>query len=431
MLKKILISLLTFTFLFSAVNYLNAQEGVYKKTQEKLYKKENVKKEKAQNEIGRAVFSIGFSSLAIGNDPCQGAEKPMGGLKKYGSKGITLGKLPGKPSVSVGRQGQVMEGEASTYGAETGSSENVCYEGTDWMGRNCVEATANPDGTTTFKNKVDEDCVIDMGDMGTVHLAPKSEITLNTQKDESVFKDMIEGLGKARSWIIHQLPDDWTKPQPSRTSPVGVRGNCDPEGIAGGCRVDAGSGVVRAPIPEYLNTMADAERKGLAKRLRWSRVNPSPESAGPSEVPQPTKTYPSESTKSGYEKEKGSKMDKEGTIINPSESASEKSSGRGFDLCGRHLPTTEEAAAMGFDPGRIVDPANRDWTGRIEQQGTDRTLTWSKTVSTANGSVKVEYTYKEGELVGINYEFFDQKGNKIGYASYNSKEGKVEAKRLR
>lgn len=236
----------------------------------------------------------------------------------------------------------------------------------------------------------------------------------------------------ARSWIIDKIPD-WAKPNPSpsRTSAVGVRGNCDPEGIAGGCRVSAGEGTVQATIPEYINTMADAERKGLAKKLMWTRVNPSPESAGPTEGPTPYgKSYPEQSTKSGYEKEKGSKVSKEETIINPSESASGRGD-RSINFCGRKLPTPEQAAAMGFDPGRIIDPANRDWTGRIEERGNERTLIWSKTVSTANGSVKVEYSYKEGKLVSINYEFFDQKGNKIGYATFDGKNRTVEAKRLK
>lgn len=86
---------------------------------------------------------------------------------------------------------------------------------------------------------------------------------------------------------------------------------------------------------------------------------------------------------------------------------------------------------MGFDPGRITDPAKRDWTGRIEQQGTERTITWSKTIYSDRGFVKVEYTYKEGELVAINYEFFDQKGNKTGYVFYDSRNKTIEAKRLR
>ncbi|MFN3480084.1 MAG: hypothetical protein ACK415_06820 [Thermodesulfovibrionales bacterium] len=425
MYKKILINLLTTTFFFSVVNYLQAQEGFYKKTQEKLYRKENVKKEEARNEVGRAIFSIGFSAPAIGNDPCQGVEKTMGGMKKYTLPGAAeLTGLPTKPSVSVGRQGQIMEGETSSYHAE-----NVCYEGYDFQGNKCVEATANPDGTTTFKNTSEDKCVIVMNDKQTLSLAPKSEVTLNTERKDP--NPVLEGIRKARSWITDKLPD-WTKSSssPSKSSAVGVRGNCDPEGVAGGCIVNAGSGVVQTTIPEYINTMAEAERKGLAKKLRWTRVNPSPESPGSTEGPPISKTSPGEVTKSGFEKEKGSKVSKGETIINPSESAS-GGRGRSTDLCGRHLLAPEQAASMGFDPGRITDPANRDWTGRIEQRGTERTLTWSKTAPTASGSVKVEYTYKEGELVAINYEFFDKKGNKIGYATFDGKNRTVEAKRLK
>ncbi len=418
-------------FILSFISVSYSQDNIYKKTQEKIYKKMNVKKEDAREAVGKAIFSIGFSSPALGNDPCQGVEKTMGGMKKYGSGGISLGKLPGKPSVSIGKQGQIMEGETSQESVESYSAENVCYEGYDAQGNKCVEATANPDGTTTFKNESDESCIIQLGDKHTLSLAPHSEITTNTQREEN--NPILEGLGKVRSWIIDKIPD-WMEPEPSshRTSAVGVRGNCDPEGIAGGCRINAGSGVVLPTLPEYLTFMAKAEKEGFAKRLRWTRINPSPESAGTSEGPKPSvgTTHPGQSTKSGYEKEKGSKVDKGGTITNPSEPSSGKAGGRGLDFCGRHLPTPQEAASMGFDPGRITDPANRDWTGRIEQRGTERTLTWSKTVS-GKENVRVEYTYKDGGLVAINYEFFDKKGNKIGLASYDAKTGTVEAKRLK
>lgn len=422
--KTIIVAL----FILSFISVSYSQDNVYKKTQEKIYKKTNVKREETREEVGRAIFSIGLSSPAIGNDPCQGVEKTMGGMKKYGADSISLGKLPGKPSVSIGKQGQVMEGETSQESVESYSAENVSYEGYDAQGNKCAEATANPDGTTTFKNESDEKCIIQIGDKHTLSLAPHSEITTNTQRKENnpILEGLLEGLGKA--WIIIRI-----KPEPSfSTSYVGVRGNCDPEGIAGGCRINAGSGVVLPTLPEYLTFMAKAEKEGFAKRLRWTRINPSPESAGPSEGPKSSAgtTYPGQSTKSGYEREKGSKVDKGGTIINPSEPSSGKAGGRGLDFCGRHLPTPQEAASMGFDPGRITDPAKRDWTGRIEQRGTERTLTWSKTVS-GKENVRVEYTYKDGGLVAINYEFFDKKGKRIGFASYDAKTGTVEAKRLK
>lgn len=413
MTKKIILNIiLALFFIFSLATFSNSQE--------KLFKKINVKKEEAPDEVRRAIFSIGISAPAIGNDPCQGTGKTTGGIKKYNPESFSLGKLPSKPTISDGRQGQIMEGEGSSY-----SAENICYEGSDPQGNKCSEAIANPDGTTTFKNTSEDKCVVVINEKQTVSLAPNSEITINTEKKES--NPVLEGLGKAWSWLRKDLPD-WAKS--SKGSVTGVRGNCDPEGIAGGCRVNAGYGVVHKTLPEYLNAMAEDEKKGLAKRLRWDRVNPSPESAGSLEGPKPTETYPNKSTKSGYEKEKSSKVDKGVTIINPSDSDSGRG-GSSIDFCGRHLPTPEQAAAMGFDPGKITDPANRDWTGRIEQRRTERTLTWSKTIYSYKGSVKVEYTYKEGEVVSINYEFFDQKGNKIGYAVYDSRNRTVEAKRLK
>lgn len=392
--------------------------------QEKIYKKTNVKEEEAEREVGRAIFSIGFSMPAIGNDPCQGVEKTMGGLKKYKPKGAAeFTGLPTKPSTSIGKQGQIMQGE--TY-----SDENVCYEGYDRDGQKCVEATANPDGTTTFKNTSDQSCVIQMGENHTVSLSPKSEITINTEKKDNNW--ILEGLGKTRSWIMDNLPD-WAKssPSPPKGSIAGPRGNCDPEGIAGGCRVNAGSGVVLPTLPEYLDAISKWEKEGLATKLKWSRINPSPDSVGPSGGPSPTQTYPSHATKSGYEREKASKTDKRDPIINPSEGSASGSRGRSFDFCGRNLPTPEQAAAMGFDPGRITDPARHDWTGRIEQRRTDRTLTWSKAIQSGKGNIKVEYTYREGKLVAIRYEFFDKGGNKIGSAFYDVGNRVVEAKRLR
>lgn len=252
MTKKIIFNIiLTLFFLFSLVTFSNSQEKTFKKT--------DVKKEEAKNEVRRAIFSIGFSAPAIGNDPCQGVEKTMGGMKKYGSESFSLANLPSRPTISVGRQGQIMEGEGSSY-----SAENVCYEGSDPQGNRCVEATANPDGTTTLKNTSEDKCAVVMGEKQTVSLAPKSEITINTEKKEP--NPFLEGLGKARSWIMDNLPD-WAKSSssPSKGSAVGARGNCDPEGIAGGCRVNAGYGVVHETLPEYLNAMAEGEKKDLQK----------------------------------------------------------------------------------------------------------------------------------------------------------------------
>ncbi|WP_297212829.1 MULTISPECIES: hypothetical protein [Thermodesulfovibrio] len=395
---------------------------------EKFYKKDNVSEGEASKEIGKAILSIGFSMPAIGNDPCQGMEKTIGGMKKYSPKRASeVTGLPTKPSTSVGRQGQIMEGESSQV-IESYSSQNVCYEGYDREGKKCVEAIANSDGTTTFKNTSDKSCIIQIGDNHTLSLAPKSEITTNTQKEKN--NPLTEGLGKARSWLLDKLPD-WTKSSPSspKGSGVGVRGNCDPEGIAGGCIINAGSGLVLPTLPEYLSFIDDSEKKGLATKLKWSRINPSPDSSVPSEGPKPTETYPSQSTKSGYEREKSSKTDKGGTIINPSDSSSSRG-GRNIDFCGRNLPTPEQAASMGFNPAKITDPANRDWTGRIEQTQQERSLIWSKSMRNNDGSiVKIERRYVDGKLSSINYTFYNKDGKQIGIVSYDSKARAVKGER--
>lgn len=409
----------TFVFLFSV-----QAEGI-----EKSYKKDNVSEGEASKEIGKAIMSIGFSMPAIGNDPCQGIERTIGGMKKYSPKGASeITGLPTKPSISAGRQGQIMEGESS-QGIEAYSAENVCYEGYDRAGNKCVEAIANSDGTTTFKNTSEQSCIIQIGDKHTLTLAPKSEITTNTEKEKN--NPLTEGLGKARSWLLDKLPD-WAKSSSSslKGSGIGVRGNCDPEGIAGGCNINAGSGLVLPTLPEYLSFIVDAEKKGLAAKLKWSRVNPSPDSTVPSEGPKPTETYPSQSTKSGYEKEKSAKTDKGGAIINPSDSSSSSRGGRNIDFCGRNLPTPEQAASMGFNPTKITDPANRDWTGRIEQTQQERSLVWSKSIRNSDGSlIKVERRYKEGNLISISYTFYSKDGKPIGFVNYDSKARSVKGER--
>lgn len=394
--------------------------------QEKEKSRSNVKPEDAQGVMGQVVASLGFDMPPFGNDPCQSATKRMGGLKKYGSGNISLGKLPTKPTISAGKQGQVMEGEQATEGENVYTAENVCYEAYDSQGNKCLEATANPDGSTTFKNTSDGGCTIQLGEGNVLHLARKTEVTIKP-REETIGKKVLWTIGKAWLWIKVDKP-----PTSGKSSAVGVRGNCDPYGITGGCIVEKGSAWV---VPSWLNPMdeiIEAEKNGWIENLRWNRVNPSPEGTGPKQGPSSSidKTHPGQATKSGYEKEKDSKVDKGGTIINPSESSSGKGQLRSIDLCGKHLPTPQEAAAMGFDPARITDPANREWTGRIEERGTERTLTWSKMIS-GKENVKVEYTYKNGELVGINYEFYDQIGNRIGYATYDAETKTVKAKRLK
>ena len=147
--------------------------------------------------------------------------------------------------------------------------------------------------------------------------------------------------------------------------------------------------------------------------------------------PTPSKTYPGESAKSGFRKEKESKASKGGQIINPS---GERGTGHpaGFDFCGRHLPSPEEYARMGFDPGKITDPVDRSWNGRIEQVQNQRTLVWSKAAKRADGSsLKIERRYKEGSISSLSYQLFDKKGEKIGYINYDSKTGKIDGVRLR
>lgn len=416
-------TIVTFLILsFISVSY--SQDNIYKKTQEKIYKKTNVKREEAREEVGKAIFSIGFSSPAIGNDPCQGVEKTMGGMKKYGSGGISLGKLPGKPSVSIGKQGQVMEGGEVNRDEE---NKEIIKEMDSAMSDFLDNKTESAEQHLENAREInDERTRRDMDEVKNTENPTKEQLN-------NLAEDIHTG------WVIGRNDDNLDRQAWQEFAKGAVRSTEYPED-----RKEWIKKTIYTPNPEIVSCdspvckKADELRKKYKNQLEASVRKGKEETVGKQEQIggktlnkglQPSKTYPSESTKSGYEKEKGSKVDKGGTIINPSEPSSGKAGGRGLDFCGRHLPTPQEAASMGFDPGRITDPAS-DWTGRIEQRGTERTLTWSKTVS-GKENVRGEYTYKDGELVAINYEFFDKKGNRIGFASYDARTGTVEAKRLK
>jgi hypothetical protein len=90
----------------------------------KVITKNNVPPENADKETASIIISLGFSSPAIGNDPCHGAQKPMGGMKTYSN--ISLGGGVAKPSVSVGKSGQAMEEEEGH--PEVEDQGNVYYD---------------------------------------------------------------------------------------------------------------------------------------------------------------------------------------------------------------------------------------------------------------------------------------------------------------
>jgi hypothetical protein len=418
---------------FSAVLILGfgSAYGQVKQDQKpKVITKNNVPPENADKETASIIISLGFSSPAIGNDPCQGAQKTMGGMKKYSSSNISLGKLPSKPSVSVGKSGQAMEGEEVYPGVEVQGQGNVCIESYDSEGNACVRATTDGQtGKTTYENLSDKSCDVQIGKNEVLHLTPKSQVTLDPPKEKTTGEKILQGSVKVWKEIRDFFGVESKPSRPTRASVTGVRGNCDPYGITGGCRVDKGSAWV---IPSWFNPMdklREAESKGWVEKLKSQRVNPNPESAIPSGGPTPAKTYPGESTKSGYEKEKESKTQKGELVTNPTDEGGAFSS-RGFDLCGRHLPSPEEFAKMKFDPGHIVDPVDKTWTGKIEQVEQERSLVWSKSVINSDGSsVRVERRYTNGNLSSISYTFYDKNGKQIGSVNYNARNSSVTGER--
>jgi hypothetical protein len=284
-------------------------------------------------------------------------------------------------------------------------------------------------GKTTVENLSDDPVDVQIGKDVVLHLAPESKVTLDPPKEKTVGQKILEGLGKAWKETRDLFGIESKPSRPTRPSGTGVRGDCDPYGITGGCRVDKGSAWV---IPPWLNPMdklREAESKGWVEELKSRRVNPNPESAIPSGGPTPAKTYPGESTKSGYEKEKGSKTGKGELVTNPTGEGGGFSS-RGFDLCERHLPSPEEFTKMKLDPGHIVDPVDRTWTGRIEQGEQERSLVWSKGLINRDGSsVRVERKYTNGSLSSISYTFYDKNGKQIGSVNYNARDGSIKGER--
>ncbi|MGQ9648455.1 MAG: hypothetical protein ACUVWO_18190 [Thermodesulfobacteriota bacterium] len=213
-----------------------------------------------------------------------------------------------------------------------------------------------------------------------------------------------------------------TVPEESKTFWRKVAENPNPENVS--CDSPPCSEVRKAA--EKMGGYLDEYKKSKQAKIgRGGLIGGKISSQGPTS----TTTWPGQATRSGFEREKESKMKKRGTVSTPSESSG-GAGGRSIDMCGRHLPTPAEAAAMGFNPMKITDPAS-DWTGRIEQKGTNKTLTWSKSAVNRRGkTVRVEHTYKDGSLVSSLYEVFDRSGKRIGTALYDAKTGSITAKRF-
>ncbi|MCX8034301.1 MAG: hypothetical protein N3A00_03165 [Thermodesulfovibrio sp.] len=409
-------------FLLSAQVKFQQMQSISEVAVKKEIKKTNVKQEEAENEVTKAIYSIGLSTPSIGNDPCQGIGKTIGGMKKYGTKGASeVTGLPTKPSVSVGKQEQAMEGEVNREEENKQIISEMDAAMSDFLNNNNESAQKHLDNARDINDNRTR------RDMEEVKNAENPTAEQLDRLAEDIWTGGV--IGRNDDSLNFQAWQEFAK--------GAIRSSEYPED-----RKELLKKTIYTPNPEFVPCdspvckKADEVRKKFTKQLeadkeRKSKITKQEQIGGKGRSDkQPTETYPGESTKSGYEKEKSSKIDKKESIIYPSDSAQGKGRGN-IDFCGRNLPTPEEAAAMGFDPGRIINPATGDWKGSIKQRATERTLTWSKTVSTDRNVIIVENTYKDGELIEINYNFFDKKGNKIGYASYKYKTKTVEAKRFK
>jgi hypothetical protein len=403
---------------------LGSAYGQVKQDQKpKVITKNNVPPENADKETASIIISLGFTSPAIGNDPCQGAQKPMGGIKKYSSTNISLGKLPGEPSVSVGKSGQAMEGEVDRKKEEQEIIKEMDSAMDNFLHNNNEEAMKHLEKA----REINDDRT--RRDMEAVK---NSE---NPTKEQ--LNNLVEDI--QTGWVIGRNDDNLDRQAWQEFAKGAVRSAEYPED-----RKEWIKKSIYTPNPEIVSCdspvckKADELRRKYQKELEASiqkgkegKVGKQEQTGGRTSRKgmQPAKTYPGESIKSGYEKEKESKIDKGGLVTNPTGEGGRFSS-RGFDLCGRHLPSPEEFAKMKLDPGHIVDPVDRTWTGRIEQVEQERSLVWSKSVINRDGSsVRVERRYTNGNLSSISYTFYDKNGKQIGSVNYNARDKSIKGER--
>ena len=418
--KRLTVFLVLFLLVFGfGVAY--AQKRPEKKPD--VITKNNVPPEKADEETSRVILSLGFSSPPFGTDPCQGAEKRLGGMKKYSPEGMSLGKLPGKPSVSIGKSGQAMEGEVDRKEEEKEIIDEMDSAMNDFLNNKKESAEQHLDNAREIN---DDRTRRDMEEV------KNAENPTNEQLDR-LAEDIHTG------WVIGRNDDNLDRQAWQEFAKGAVRSTEYPQD-----RKEWIKKTIYTPNPELVSCdspvckKADELRRKYRKQLEASIRKGKEEKIGKQEQiggrtsskgMQPSKTYPSEATKSGYEREKEAKTGKGGLVTNPSGEGGGFST-RGFDLCGRHLPTPQEMTAMKLDPGHIVDPADRTWTGRIEQIGQERSLTWSKSMRGSDGyMVKVERRYTDGNLSSISYTFYDRNGRQIGAVNYNAKDRSVTGER--
>jgi len=389
----------------------------------KVITKNNVPPEKADKETASIIISLGFSSPTIGNDPCQGAQKPMGGMKKYSSTNISLGKLSDKPSVSVGKSGQAMEGEVDRKKED----------------QEIIEEMDSAMDNFSHNNK--EAAEQDLGEARKINDDRTRRDMEEVKNSENPTKEQLDNLAEDihTGWVIGRNDDNLDRQAWQEFAKGAVRSTEYPED-----RKEWIKKTIYTPNPEIVSCdspvcgKADELRRKYQKELEASiqknkegKVGKQEQIGGKTSKKgmQPAKTYPGESTKSDYEKEKESKTQKGELVTNPTGEGGGFSS-KGFDLCGRHLPSPEEFTKMKLDPGHIVDPADRTWTGRIEQIEQERSLVWSKSVINSDGSsVRVERRYTNGNLSSISYTFYDKNRKQIGSVNYNAMDRSVTGER--
>jgi|GEM_PF-4438806 len=389
----------------------------------KVITKSNVSPENADKEVSNIIISLEFSAPSFGSDPCSNMEKSRMGKSNIQIKGASeMTGLPG-PSVNIGKSGQAMEGEVDRKEED----QEIIKE----------MDSAMDDFSNNNKESAEQ------------HLENAREINDNrTRRDmeavknsENPTKEQLDNLAEDihTGWVIGRNDDNLDRQAWQEFAKGAVRSTEYPED-----RKEWIKKTIYTPNPEIVSCdspvckKADELRRKYQKELEVSIQKGKEGKIGKQEQiggkttekgMQPAKTYPGESIKAGYEKEKKAKTGKGGLVTNPTGEGG-GFSGRGFDLCGRHLPSPEEFAKMKLDPGHIVDPADKTWIGRIEQIEQERSLVWSKSVINSDGSsVKVERKYTSGNLSSISYTFYDKNGKQIGSVNYDAKNRSIVGER--
>ncbi len=403
---------------------------VFVVAQKKEEHRSGIKPEEMQITMLNSLVSLGFEVPSVGADPCSHPVKTMGssGIKIKSATEMT--GLKTKPDISVGRKGQIMSGEGefdrdeamqnyldeweAAYGDIVNNDHDSAVEHLDNARQTIEEVTRNDiDKVKNSKDPTLQDIRNLEEDMWCGGMSNMDEKlyheAFKTWYDAAQRSSQVSQEKKDQLKII--FGRNWEKyPSPDQIP----------------CDTPHCSEVKK--IAEKMSGFLESYKKEKeAKAMKGAQIG----GKGAELTKTGTKTVAHRGLDEGLNKEKEAKATKEKTASTPTDQKGRGSAAGRIDFCGRHLPTPAEAAAMGFDPGHITDPAS-EWRGRLEQRGTEKTLTWTTTAVNKKGETfEIEHTYRDGQLIQARYEIFDKSGNRLGSGIYDGKTKTITVQRLK